>query len=80
MVVVLLAIPTGIIVAKSTREELKAGRKSFLTLMILSIFVAILSLLFKIIPDDKLLIIFSMLFIFIVSLISYKFSFRKRRK
>jgi ABC-type sugar transport system permease subunit len=79
-IVLLLAIPTGIIIAKATKEELKAGRNCFLALMILSFIAFVMGLFFKIKLESKLLSMFTAGFMFIVSLISYKRSFRKRKK
>ncbi len=68
--VLALGIPIGDILAKSTREELKHGRKWFLLLISISLIGAVLSLTFS---EDALL--FTFLFITIVtsrSLVNHK--------
>ena len=65
--VLALGIPIGNILAKSTKEELKQGRKWFITLILLCFAGSILSLIFN---QDILL--FSFLFIAIVTSRSLK--------
>lgn len=62
IVILILGIPIGNILAKSTREELRIGRKWFTILISICLIGAVLSLVFK---NDSFL--FSFLFIAIVT-------------
>lgn len=57
-----LGIPIGNILSKSTREELKDGRKWFVLLILISLMGAVISLIYR---EDALL--FALLFIAIVT-------------
>jgi glucan phosphoethanolaminetransferase (alkaline phosphatase superfamily) len=46
IIVALLGYPVGLFIAKSTKEELKAGRKWFKLIMFASIILVIISLIF----------------------------------
>ncbi|HRZ85546.1 MAG TPA: hypothetical protein P5277_02085 [Candidatus Paceibacterota bacterium] len=72
VIILLLAIPIGYILKHYTKEEIKSGRKYFFYLFITSI---VISSIFLFIPINFVLkstIIFGLLFIAIVSFISWK--------
>jgi len=67
----LTAIPLGYFLKRITSEEMKIGKKYFLYLSGLSIFVLILSLFLSIEYSVKMTLVFSSLYVGIVSFISY---------
>lgn len=67
IIILVLGIPIGIILAKNTKEELRKGRKWFITLIVICFIGAVWNL---IIPNDALL--FTFLFIAVVSSMSLK--------
>ncbi|HLD98362.1 MAG TPA: hypothetical protein VI815_03480 [Candidatus Nanoarchaeia archaeon] len=71
VIVLLWSIPIGIILKSITKEELKSGRKYFMALWVLCIILSILIGFF--IKEEILLysLIFSFIFIGIVSFISW---------
>jgi hypothetical protein len=72
--VLILSIPIGILIANASKDELKIGRRWFISLMIFSIMGIALFFLTKNIP---LTLTFE--FIFIISSISYWISYHKRK-
>lgn len=73
--VLALGIPIGNYLAKLTHEELKSGRKWFKLIVVVSVLGAILAL---VLEDDVLL--FSLLFIAIVTSMSLKFRNKNSKK
>lgn len=73
ILLVLLAIPVGILLARLARDELLAGRKWFLILCLLSFLGALVAVVFA-----KEFIGLALLFILICSAINYWASFNKR--
>lgn len=73
IIILLLGIPSGYLIAHLCRDELVQGRKWFLALLVLSV---IISAVFSVIQYKE--IGFTLLFISIISLISYKKSFDKK--
>jgi O-antigen ligase len=71
--ILLLAIPAGFLIAWMARDELVSRRKWVKAIIILSFFLGILFFVFK-----KNEIGFSLAFIMIVSLISYRKSFDRK--
>ena len=71
VLLIAIAFPVGKLIARTTKEELKAGKKVFFLLMVFSLLTAILILFTKINLENKLFTIASMLFIFIIVSISY---------
>lgn len=76
LTVLICAFPLGYLLAKSTKEELKQGRKAFIAIIIISPIIAAMSIFLPLSQEDRLLMITSMLFIAIFSVISLK----KRQK
>ncbi len=83
-ILVISAFPLGILLAKLTKEELKQGRKAFIAIIIASIVVIVATLFIPLGKDSNLFLIVSMLFLFIMALISLKralsYKERLRRK
>jgi hypothetical protein len=77
VLVILLAFPIGYLLARATREELVQGRKSFLRLYLICIPLAII-LAFLPIKELKLPVILSLIFIAIVSFMSFWLSYDKK--
>ncbi len=69
-VVLLTSIPVGFLIAWMSRDELKAGRKWFFALTTISFLLAIIFYFFK-----NITLALTMIYIFVVSLISYIKSF-----
>jgi len=71
IIVALLGYPVGLLIAKSTKEELKKGRKWFKLIMIASLLIMILSFL----NETGTLLIFIetiFMFIFLMSFASFQ--------
>lgn len=79
-VLLILAFPTGLLLAKTTKEELKDGRKAFISLIAISAVVILTALLLKITNENKMLVIYTALFIIIISAISLNKSHKKQKK
>ena len=75
IIILILAIPTGLLIAKLTKEELKPGRKYFAALIIVSILATIWFYLTKFKVEAL-----TSAFIAISTLISYVKSFNKKLK
>jgi 4-hydroxybenzoate polyprenyltransferase len=72
LLVVLSAIPAGLLLSKVTKEELKSGRKAFKLMIMISFLVLISSFFLDLDFNNKTFIIASMLFILILAYISLK--------
>jgi uncharacterized membrane protein len=72
IIVLLCAIPVGYLLKYETKEELKSGKKYFRILCISSAILALLSLIIKISQTTKKTLVFSFIFISIISFISWK--------
>lgn len=72
ILILILAIPIGVILKKITKEEIDYGKNYFQILSIMSITIAIFLLFLPIESNLKKTAIFSLIFIAIVSFISYK--------
>ncbi|MEM4625488.1 MAG: hypothetical protein QXJ28_01855 [Candidatus Pacearchaeota archaeon] len=70
-VLLLLAIPIGIMLKRFTKEEIRYGRIYFFFLWIICIFLSIIIYLINIDKHIKLSAIFSLIFVLIVSFISW---------
>jgi FtsH-binding integral membrane protein len=70
-VVLLSALPLGMLLARSTKEELQSGRDAFFAIMVGCGVITIASLFLKIGINEKLLLIFCSAFIYMVTQISY---------
>ena len=66
IIILILAIPTGLLLAWMARDELTTGRKWFKLIMMLDIILSIILLLMK-----EIVIFLTLIFILIVTLISY---------
>lgn len=80
ILVVILAFPAGLILARVTKEELKQGRRAFTSIMLASIAVIIVSLFLKFSGEEKTFLAAGMLFLFIISYISFKESYQTIKK
>lgn len=77
--VLLAAFPLGFLLAKATKEELKVGRRAFVSILLASIAVIVVSLFLGFSDEDKLFLVLSMLFIALISYISFKESYKKEK-
>lgn len=69
--VLIIAIPIGFILRKMTPEELKDGKIYFAIIWLLSLILALISFFLNFSEADKYTIIFSLIFIAIISFISW---------
>jgi len=75
MLVILLAFPAGLLLAKATREELREGRRAFIAIIIASLVIILASLFLGFSNQEKLFITTGMLSISIIACISLKKSY-----
>jgi hypothetical protein len=75
LLVLVCAIPTGFLLAKTTREELKDGRRTFKAIIFISLLVAAAVLLIPLSTDSMVFMITSMIFLAIIAGISLKKSY-----
>lgn len=79
VLVIFLAFPAGLLLAKSTREELGDGRGAFITIIIASFIVLLVSLFLGLSSQEKIFITAGMLSISIITFISLKKSYMPSR-
>jgi|GEM_PF-2140095 uncharacterized membrane protein len=79
MLVILLALPAGLLLAKATREELKDGRKAFVSIILVSIAVVLVSLFLHLSNEKKLFLVLSMISVAIISGISLEKSYNSKK-
>ena len=72
IIILILAIPAGLLLAWMARDELLMGRKWFKLIVVLSFILSIVFLIMK-----EIAVFLTLMFILIVTAISYKKSFDK---
>ena len=72
VIVLTCGIPIGLMLKKSTKEELKSGKKYFKILWIGCLILAIVAYFIPVNYSLKMTVIFSLLFVAIVSFMSWK--------
>ena len=77
--VVLLAFPAGFLLAKSTKEELKEGRRAFVFIILVSIAVLLVSSFLNLSNEKKLFLVLSMIIVTILSGISLEKSYNSKK-
>ena len=78
--ILILAFPIALLLARTTKEELKDGRKAFTPLIAISAVMILIALLPEITNENKMLVIYTALFIIIISAISLNKSYKKQKK
>lgn len=76
-IVIIFAIPLGFLLARLTKEELKQGRKAFITIIAVSLIILIITIFLPLSLDNKLFIITSMFFLLLLAFISLRKSYKK---
>ncbi len=79
ILVLLIGIPIGYFLSKITKEELIQGRIGFKILIWVSIFSLIFIIFLNIPTQIKITLIFTFLFIILITLISFKQSFCSKK-
>src|SRR3989344_9679393 len=78
--ILILAFPTALLLAKTTKEELKYGREAFVLIIAVSFIVTLIALLLKISNGNKILVVYTAFFIIVISAMSLNKSCKKDKK
>jgi len=79
-VIVIAAFPIGVLLAKSCKEELKAGKPAFIAILIISFAALFYALASKLDTKSKLITATSLLFLAIIAAVPLSTKEIKRRK
>lgn len=79
-IILILAFPLALLLARTTKEELKDGRKAFIALIVFFIIALLVSLILRITNESRTLVVYAALFVIILSSISLNKSYKKGKK